>query len=535
MLLAPLLLLLLGTPSGLWQSDAVGDVGSAVRVVYEDDNFAEDADDALAHLHVATEHPAASDDNPGTEEEPLATLQEGLARALVNRQGGVGTHLWLHPGIYRESYTGYFEPMGTSPIVLEATEKGAAVVSGSDVWDGWRCEVTLCSHAWFFDWGFSPNPWEDDGVALGPLGLRREMLFVNGAPLTQTLSLEETAVTPGSFYVDEMSDRVYLRPPDRVTLAEATVEVAVRPVLFRPQGLDRLVLKGLVFQHAATPLPKAAVDIVDARDVALDDVRIVWNNWNGLSLKGENLRVRGLTANHNGASGVEAFEAHRLLLTDGETSYNNWRGAAGGLTGWSVGQKFNSTRGLVIRRHTSKTNLSRGLWLDTDNADALLEGVTLCDNARDGLFIEANQGPVTVVDSVFCDNNGAGILTSSTHQLRLEGNLLSGNAEGQLKLSGDLDRAVTDHETGETYLLNNRDWSVLNNVMVGHTGAQLLLTTTLPGRYWDGLMKSLVSNENRYYNRDAEEVFELPDGTKLTLRGWQEETRQDRDSTFSPP
>ncbi len=535
MLLAPLLLILLGAPSGLWQSGAVGDVGAAARVVYEGDFFAEDVGDTLAQLHIATEHLAASDDNPGTEEEPLATLQEGLARALANRREGVGTHLWIHPGIYRESYTGYFEPLGTSPIVLEATEKGAAVVSGSDIWDGWRCEGALCSHAWPFNWGFSPNPWEDDGVALGPLGLRREMLFVNGAPLTQTLSLEETESTPGSFYVDEASDRVYLRPPDRVNMAEATVEVAVRPVLFRPQGLDHLALKGLVFQHAATPLPKAAVDIADARDVVLDDVQVVWNNWNGLSLKGENLRVRGLEANHNGASGVEAFEAHRLLLTDGETSYNNWRGAAGGLTGWSVGQKFNSTRALVIRRHLSKGNLSRGLWLDTDNADALLEGVTLCDNARDGLFIEANQGPVTVVGSIFCDNNGAGILTSSTHQLRLEGNLLSGNAEGQLKLSGDLDRAVTDHETGETYLLNNRDWRVLHNVMVGHTDAQLLVTTTLPRRYWDGLIARLSSNENRYYNGDTKEVFELPDGTRLTLSGWQEETRQDRDSTFGPP
>jgi hypothetical protein len=482
---------------------------------------------ALQDIHVSVE--AGADGNSGAAEAPLASLGEGLRRALENRGRGRGSRVLLHPGTYREAIEGYFDSRG-APIVIQALQPGKAIVSGSDVWNGWSCAAT-CTHAWPYTWGEAPNPWPEASIT--PPGLRREMVFVDGRPLGQRLSRAELLREPGTFLVDEPRAEIHVNPPAGADLTRALVEVAVRPLLFRAQKLHDLTLDGIVFQHAASPIGEAAVVIVDEDDVAIRNVTVQHNNWDGLSLSsGSRISVRGSVMNRNGGSGIGAYRTTALLLDGNETSFNNWRGAMGGLDGWAVGQKFLLQRGLTIRRHTSVGNASHGLWLDWDNRDVLIEDVRLCGNRRSGLFLELSPGPITVRDGLFCDNGESGIMTSALHRFTLEGNAISGNRHSGIDISGDYGVTITDRVTSVPYTLRNEDWRWRRNAIVAGDGA-MLVTTTLPRREWDHLMRSADLDE-AHYAAAAARPFQGPGGRSFDLRGWRAATGQDRNSRQDP-
>ncbi len=474
----------------------------------------------------------------GSQDQPLATVGAALGMAVENRRSSIGTLVWIHPGVYREGIDQFFAEDGDAPIVLEATVRGQAVISGSDVWDGWvyNSAMNTYTHPWRYDWGVAPNPWEGD-VSLAPIVRRREMIFANGSFLEQKLALADVQVTPGSFFVNEQLDTVYLHLPQGTEIANTIIEVAVRPVLFRAQGLHHLSVIGLVFQHANSALPRSAADFVDQNDILVEDCTAQWNNWTGFAFKVDGLTVRRTSGIHNGAHGMAGYKTYNALFEDIQILYNNWRADLGGFKGWDVGNKFLRLRDVTFRRLVSFGNGARGLWLDSDNVNVTLEEVELCNNGRDGIFVEANQGPILILNSTFCNNAQAGILTSTTHNLTLQGNVFSGNARAQIAISGDLDRPVTDHLTGEISILNNKNWTWIGNTFVGQASDQLLVSTTLPQAYWNILFMpgSFIADQNRYYNPTDNQAFQLPGGHRVTFGGWQAATGQDGQSTFGPP
>jgi hypothetical protein len=485
---------------------------------------------ADATLHVSAAAIVASDANDGTEARPLRTVSEALARAVDNRRRGLSTRIVVHPGTYRESLVGTYPSTGGPGIVIEASVPGEAILSGSDVWTSWECSAAVCTHPWPYEWGFAANPWSES-VDVGPEALRREMVFVDGLHMDQRLDLSEVLEAPGTFNVDEVEGRVTVHLPPGVSAGSARFEVAVRPHLMRLQGLGNLVVRGLVFQHAATPISATAVDIVDQANVTIENVVVRWSNWGGIAFKGERFVLRDSVATNNGGHGISAYQANGLLLEGNETSFNNWRGYSGGLIGWSVGEKFIVTRDLVIRDHLSVHNLARGLWIDWDNANVVIERLESCFNLNDGLFIEATQGPVAVIDSLLCQNGRAGIRTSATQRLELRGNVIDGNAESQIAISGDLEVLIEDWATGRSQMLSNEAWTVLDNTVRG-IASGLLISTTLPRSAWYDLMLTAEFDGNEYVHPSDTEVFGVYGGRRLDFLAWQSEMLQDPTSMF---
>ena len=469
------------------------------------------------------------DGNAGTSESPVATLGEGLERALRNRELGLGTRVLLQPGVYREGVDDYFDDSAGPTIVIQSAAPGEAIVSGSDVWDDWSCGGSICTHDWPYDWSEDRNPWPE--AELSEIGTRREMVFVNGERLQQTLARSEMEGRQGSFHVDEGADLLYMNLPSDTSVDDALVEVAVRPHLFHAQTLHDLVIDGLVFQHAATPLSRSAVYVVEQDRVTLENVTVRDNNWDGLNFAlGSDLTLRRSRMVDNGGSGVGAYRSRNVVLEDNETSRNNWRGYAGGLTGWYVGHKFITVHGLTIRRHTSTENLTRGLWLDWDVHNAVLDEVRSCDNVSDGLFIEVSPGPITVQDSTFCDNGGAGIQTSAVRDFTMSGNEIYGNDDAQVSLTGDLEVPVDDYFTGQTHVLQNEGWLWHDNTFRALED-QPILTTTLPSDEWDRLMSSSSLDFARY-EATGSNLFHTPSGARLSFGEWQAFTGQDSNSIF---
>lgn len=480
--------------------------------------------DHLEQLYVATD---GNDSSSGTAQEPLRTINEGLRRALANRSRGIGTRVLVMPGTYRESLVGGYSSAPGPLIVLESYQRHRAVITGADRWTGWTCSADVCTHTWQFDWGTTPNPWPGS-IDIGELALRRELISVNGNNLDQVLS--RSGMPAGSFYVDEGADLVYVKPPSGVDLNSARVEVGVRPVLLRTQGLSNLVVEGFVFTHAATQFRGAAVDVVDQSDVVANNLIVQLNGQNGVSLKGRRITLSNSEISESGSSGLTAYRLLDSSVSNVSAVDGNWRGVRGGYDSWEVGNKFTQTHRIVIEDFASTDNMSRGLWLDSDNADIVIEDATLCRNLRDGLFIEANQGPITVSGSTICDNNDYGILTSASQDLTITDNVIEGNVKSQLRLSGSFGHSLNDFETGEHHELENVDWNVSRNTVASDSGGPLI-TTTYPTSAWPLLMQTSVFDYNSYTSH-VQRPFQIAGGTFVDFGGWKSNTGQDGHSSI---
>ncbi|MGH8065936.1 MAG: right-handed parallel beta-helix repeat-containing protein, partial [Candidatus Entotheonellia bacterium] len=448
-------------------------------------------------LYVNNQYPQASDQNPGTEDLPLKTINTAAGIARQNQMNNIGTKIVIYPGTYRERIDlSIYGPINKDvPIIFEGKEKGKVIVSGSDIWNGWMRQgnTDIYTHPWPYKWGLAPYPasWERN-VVLKPIVRRREMIFVNGYALEQVISFEE--LKEGRFYVSEDDGIVYIWLSPGTNINKTIIEVAVRSGLFYAKGKRNIGLRGLTFQHDNTPLDGAAVQFVDSSNILVEDSRFLWNNWTGLALGvSQSVTARRNVANHNGGGGMATYKIKTLLFEDNETSYNNWRGAKGGFLGWAVaGIKNMRIRDGVYRRHKSVGNQTRGFWLDFDNANILIEAASWCDNLTNGIFIEASQGPITIRDSLICRNRKYGIQTTNSSAVTLAGNTIRANGGSQIRVTGDVERAVTNWETGEQRRLKVEHWTLQENVIVGEDARQLLLDT--PG--WGHFLGSLASQSN---------------------------------------
>ena len=180
------------------------------------------------------------------------------------------------------------------------------------------------------------------------------------------------------------------------------MEVAVRPKLFAASDKTNIVLRGIIFQHANTALDEPAVRFYESSDILVEDCQFRWNNWGGLGLgRSRNVTARRNGASHNGGTGIGTWKTNTLVFEDNETSHNNWRGKKGGFTGWAVaGMKNLYMHGGIFLRHKSVDNQTHGIWFDTDCENILVNEAVFCSNLRYGIYLEANQGPITIRNSL---------------------------------------------------------------------------------------------------------------------------------------
>src|SRR5207302_9006602 len=89
--------------------------------------------------------------------------------------------------------------------------------------------------------------------------MRQEMVAMNGTVLTQVMSLGQ--MLPGTFYVDQSANQIYVWPKSGTNMGTATVEVASLPGLFAIQHKSNIVVRGITFQYANTCRASAAVSV----------------------------------------------------------------------------------------------------------------------------------------------------------------------------------------------------------------------------------------------------------------------------------
>lgn len=489
-------------------------------------------------LYVDQSNPAATDSNPGTQALPLLTIGAAVAKARSSTPGG--TKIEIGPGIYRESITlGNFSNSNPSPLILEASDPGATVVSGADLWNsGWQAQSNgTFTHPWLYSWGNAATP--SGWPTLQPIVRRREMVIINGTPLAQKTSLSLTQ--PGTFFVADGS-MITLKPPTGTDMTSATIEVATRAGLLQtPNGISNLVLRGLTFVYdssAVNAVGNGAVKLVGGSNLLVDNCVFNHNNWLGLSVSGnpaQNVTITNSLADQNGENGVALSKLKNLFYDNDQTSTNNWRGAAGGFTDFDAdGIKVTRIHDGTFSNSVSAYNQTGGIWFDTDNANVLIENYELCGNLTNGMFVEASQGPVGVQDSLILGNGSNGFQMANSTNVSLSDNTAYGNAKGAVFIGGsDTPRSVTDFETSQQYSLYSQSFSQTGNIVAGSSSQATVLNSSL-STSWALFAQSLLSDFNTWFDQFNGSAFQTKFG-RQNLGGWRVSSQQDADSTWTDP
>lgn len=496
-----------------------------------------------AFIYVDTK--TGSDSNPGTKSEPLKTIGAAVMMAVNNNHQSIGSRVIINPGTYRESFSVGRGGRSTNlPMTFEAATNGTVFVSGADVWTGWTPysgNASIYTQSWPYRWGVCPGdptaPTEQEII------MRREMLVINGKPLTEVLSL--TAMRPGTFFPDEANSTVYVWPRSGTNMSTATVEVATRPNLFIDAGQSYVVVRGLTFEYANSCHQDSAVDLISkATNVLFDTVTLQWNNAVGLTVNGsvENFTIQNTVATHNGQAGFTTSQVKNGLWNSDTTTYNNWRGAQGAFYSWDTGgTKFlldhDSTFNL-----TTAYNQAHGAAFDTDNKNATLSIVSV-GNIGTGFYAEKSEGPLNFTNTFVCGNNLTsnaylgGITLRDSASVSLTGSTLYGNGGPQINLIGEPGGfRITDWETGQVYTVLNENMSLSKNTIAGPEATQVFSEGSLGGSDWNHFVATLSSDTNTWWASANPTAFTVPVPTTWTdvvLSGWQSLTGQDGSSKWA--
>jgi hypothetical protein len=487
-------------------------------------------------VYVDGTNPQASDQNAGTEVLPFKTINKGVQVAVNNNRNNVGTRVLIKAGKYRESIS-LSGQQTDAPIVMEGI--GQPIVSGSDVWTGWRQIGAVYSHSWPYKWGLAavPTSWQSY-VTVKDIVRRREMVFVNGKLFNQVLSYAE--LQQGSFYVDETGGIIYVQPPSDLNMSTAVIEVAVRPRIFSATGKANLTLKNLIFEHANPFLDDWGVWFYNCSNIVVEDCQFRWSNWNSAGFSSSSkLTIRRNKANNNGSAGLTTNRTRDTLFEDNEMNYNNWRGVKGGFTDWvAAGIKNLRMRNGTFIRQKCAFNDAHGLWFDTDCSNVNVQDASIYGNLENGIFIEASQGPFAVRTSRIYGNRNRGVRISKAAQVTLESNAFYDNGVAQIFLTGNYDTPwqVTDWETGALISIYWEKYTIRYNAIEGAKADQALfkmspLISSLRGRF----LSSFISDYNVWYHPFSTRVFQLYGGSLIDFTTWKSQTGQDKNSVFQDP
>ncbi len=490
-----------------------------------------------------------SDSNSGSQSAPFKTIGKAASVAESNNQSGLGTKVTINPGTYREAISLNHNKKDTSlPITFQAATNGSVIVSGSVLYTGWakyQSNNEIYTNNWLNKWGtckqLTSCPFQQE------IMMRREMVAVNGTVLTQVLSLAQ--MQTGTFFADEDHAQIYVWPPSGTTMSAATVEVATLPTLLTIQQKSNIVIRGLTFQYANSCRWDAAVEVMGTSSNILFDTDVFqWNNSQGIDLSNPltNFTVENSSFLHNGDSGIQASKTKFGLWQSDTTSYNNWRGAqagyyacnTGGMHSWGVHE--DTISGLTI-----SFNEAYGVHWDTDNANISTTGVNSSSNLMSGIFIEKDEGPITLASSYVCGQNSnmtvGGLVLRNSEGVSLTSSVLMNNYPAQIIVIGQQGGiSVKNWETGISKNLITENFTNTSNTIQGNTSSQVVFQNSyLGGTDWSDFQSTLSSSKNTWWNAsNSNTPFVVPSpksGTTDNFSGWQSVSGEDSNSSFKAP
>jgi hypothetical protein len=484
-----------------------------------------------------------SDSNSGSSSAPLKTIQAAVNKADTNNQKKIGTKIIVNPGVYREAVS--INPVSNQtsvPLTLQAASTGTAIIAASNVVKNWSADP---SHAGAYEASFAetqgtcslPSGWPS---SFNVIARHTEMVFVNGVPLTQVMSVGQ--MLPGTFFQDEANNFLHIWPASGTNIQTAVVEAASRQKTLSITGRSNIVVRGMALRHAANCINTSGATVTSSSNILIDQVQATWNNWGGLSVSGSNnFTVQNSIASHNGGIGLQATKSQYGLFNFNETDYNNWRGAQAAFYDWGMGGfKLFQMRNTTVQNHYSYNNQAQGLWFDTDNKNMTVTNATLVGSEQAALQIERNEGPITIQNSHLA-SSGSGVNILTSQKVTLKNNTFYNNGatnkyQAQIFLAGQQNGiTIYDWQTGQSYFLTTKDVVLSGNTIVAAASAQNVFGTYLSGADWADFANTLNASNNTWYDPATSNSFKVVNGKLVNLAGWQSAVGTDYTSRWAAP
>jgi hypothetical protein len=393
-------------------------------------------------LHVACNHPTASDENDGSKEHPYKTIKAAAAVATA------GTRVWIHGGEYRECV----HPVrgGEGPermICYEAFGDGEAVIKASvevtqfELSRGWRITAgfgNMEEEGTCRIWQVRLNP-EDfkgynpfcsvnilhdrlfieyDKTDMTTYLNRRGMVFCDGKPLRQVALYNHLSTQEGSYWVEANGQTVHFRLERDEDPSKHRIELTSREQCFAPDVpfLSYIKVKGLICAHAATgaPVPqRGSISCYRGHHWIIEDCVVDWSNGVGIDIGNECWHhelvpeqligytvIRGCRIKDVGVCGIAALFAEHYLVEDNLIEGTGWQKME---LSWEAGaMKAHNSIGCLIRRNIfTKTFRADHLWLDCANENNRITQNLFLDGIeqREAIFIECTRDGINMIDN----------------------------------------------------------------------------------------------------------------------------------------
>ena len=539
---------------------------SSRRVIMPDGTSFRFWDDATSYgraYHVAQGHPAAADDNDGTERHPFATVGRA-AEALQP-----GEKVIVHEGVYRECVRPPRGGAGPDRMIAYEAAPGEQVhIRGSQLWRaefrpsvGWRPPIG----AWMGDmpaeWFVGYNPFSTANmperyIAYGRawtteetrrFQLRRGAVFARGVPLRQVFRLHELAERDGAFWVEEPGLRIHFRLPgdaDPNDPGAPGLEVTAREQCFAPaeRGLGYIRVSGFVIEQAANGIPfpqRGALSAERGHHWIIERNTIRHVNTLGVDIGMQKDvepgrpadEVGGHIVRDNTVGGCGICGIAGLRGIEGSLVEGNLVERIGSLGVEHIyecaGMKFHVARGVLIRRNVVRhVRDACGIWLDCICANCRVSGNVLADiqTLLAGVYVEANPEVNMVDGNFFWDMRD--VPTNKPPKDGIPGGIgVSSDVSDHTIAAHNFFGDISGHYAAAMHLAQRgritagrvamcRGMRVLNNVFVG-----------CPRRVYLARVEGNSCDGNLFDERDDRGSLEVQDPARtarFNLAGWRE-------------
>lgn len=313
-------------------------------------------------------------------------------------------------------------------------------------------------------------------------------VYFNDTPLRHVATLAE--LSEGEFYFDYDRDVIAIGSNPQ----NAVISAAITPYAVSTSA-SGVIIRNVQFERFASPTERAALEL-NGTGALVENVTVRLSHGNGIIIR-DGGTVRNARLIDNGQSGGGAAGVGGLYEGN-EIARNNYAGHAASFSAGGLSKGANTTS-LTVRNNRVFDNRGEGIWLDSYNRNALIEGNTVYGNTRSGIFHELSYDAIIRNNSVRC-NGGYGQINNTSSAgtaddpILITGNTItvcSGNKGEALAIRSD-GRQPTDYITvsGNTFRFEETRGKVILDYWSGGTlGANIAFTGNVfyvlnDGRYW---------------------------------------------------
>ncbi len=178
------------------------------------------------------------------------------------------------------------------------------------------------------------------------------------------------------------------------------------------QDIDNVTIRNLVIRNLRRG--------IQASGAAAERWTIEYNevgpNYSGIVFPSHS-NIRHNYIHHNAFSGYMASAAHDSVIENNEFAYNGWE------------QKVGLSSNVTFRNNFFHHNAGGGIWYDSNNTGALVEGNRIEDNGWIGIFYEISSDAI-IRNNILRRNGEAGVFLGTSKNVQIYNNTFENNFRG---------------------------------------------------------------------------------------------------------